>query len=280
MKAVTLLAACIWLFTSDAAAQSYSGTFTGVAEDGTRMTLTLTPSGTGSLEGVFRVGDSAYELDGEASNGLIIGIIDNEDVELYFALQLDEPQLTLVLMDFDADDEPDLTTARQVLLTRATGPGEDTSDRGAGETAGGGRETPGAPVEDGNAGGSISDGTPLGNQWARVLAGRKVTYMESYSSGSAGGYNIKLEYYFCSNGEFALYNNSLVSVDAGGASGSSGGTGWRKGSWKILTNGNYAGVELSFVEGEKPRYLLFRENGKTYFDRARVFVTNDNTLCR
>jgi hypothetical protein len=127
--------------------------------------------------------------------------------------------------------------------------------------------------------GGIDDGTALGREWSQWLAGNKVTKMDSYSSGSAGGYSMRIDTHLCSTGEFAMYDQSTVSVDVGGASGYSCGNGAQMGRWRIITQGQLIGIELRYNSGQAEVYQLTYEDGATYADGERVYVT-PSEVCR
>jgi hypothetical protein len=121
--------------------------------------------------------------------------------------------------------------------------------------------------------GGLSDGTPLANEWVQFLAGKKLTYMDSYTSGTAGGYSMRQDAYLCSNGEFLYKDESSVSVDVGGAFGNAGGQGQNTGRWRIITQGQMVGVELRYNDGRVEQYQLEYRNGETYVNDQRWFVT-------
>ena len=121
--------------------------------------------------------------------------------------------------------------------------------------------------------GALDDGTPLGRQWSQSLAGKKVTYISSYSSGSAGGYNARTEVILCADGTFQIRGNSTVTAATGGASGFAGGNQRGSGRWHILTEGQRAGVRLQYGSGESELYEMTYQGGRTYANGDRVYVT-------
>jgi hypothetical protein len=132
---------------------------------------------------------------------------------------------------------------------------------------------PGTGPAAGTGAGGISDGTPMGNQWAQLLAGQKVTYISSYSSGTSGGYSARIDVYLCSSGDFLYKDESVVSVDVGGAFGNAGGNSRNTGHWRIITQGQLAGIELRYNDGRVAQYRLERRGNATYADGTRVYVT-------
>ena len=122
-------------------------------------------------------------------------------------------------------------------------------------------------------GGGLHDGTQAGREWAEFLAGKKATQMSSYSSGSAGGYSSRTDVHLCANGQFALSGNSSVSVDVGGAYGYSGGDSQGAGTWRIITQGQLVGIELRYANGGVEQHRLDYQDGATYVDGERWYVT-------
>ena len=106
-----------------------------------------------------------------------------------------------------------------------------------------------------------------------MLAGKKVTYISSYSSGISGGYTAKIEVHLCSSGQFLYRDQSNVSVDVPGAYGYSGGNQGDTGTWHIITQGNVAGIELRHNGGNVEQYRLDYQGGKTFANGTRVYVT-------
>jgi len=136
--------------------------------------------------------------------------------------------------------------------------------------------------------GALEDGTVVGTmtspegftedhpqvrEWIQFLAGNKLTRMSSYSSGSSGGYSARVDVYLCSDHSFAMRDESSVSVDVGGASGSSGGVGTAQGQWYVITNGQVVGLILEPRGGEPLQLRMDHQNGATFADGERVYVT-------
>ena len=91
--------------------------------------------------------------------------------------------------------------------------------------------------------------------------------MDSYSSGSAGGYSSRTDVHFCANGQFALSGNSSVSVDVGGAYGYTGGDSQGSGTWRIITEGQIAGIELRYARAADHLSALERAVRESIIDR-------------
>jgi hypothetical protein len=118
--------------------------------------------------------------------------------------------------------------------------------------------------------------------WKERFSNAKLTYMDSYySSGSSyggystgGGYSTSREIHLCSEGYFRYKSSDYMSVDTGGAFGSSSGGNTGDGSWQITydSQGNPFLV-LKFRTGETYEYSLTYEDKKTYLNGDRYFVT-------
>lgn len=125
----------------------------------------------------------------------------------------------------------------------------------------------------GASGGSLHDGTQVGREWAEFLVNKKATQMDSYSSGSAGGYSSRTDVHLCANGQFALSGNSMVSADVGGVSGYNGGNSQGSGTWRVITEGQIAGIELRYANGGVEQYRLDYRDGATYVNGDRWYIT-------
>ncbi len=118
-----------------------------------------------------------------------------------------------------------------------------------------------------------------GQEWTAWLAGKRLTQMESYSSGSSGGYSNKQVWDLCRDGRFFFSGESMVSVDVGGAFGAAGGPERGGGQWRIIEQGGLVGIELRWADGQVSQHALDYRNGQTYADGTRIFVTEDNSSC-
>lgn len=176
-----------------------------------------------------------------------------------------------------ADGEYAVELAQQGgVVMLATGGTTYTLQRAGGAAAANPLAASGAgPSRGANAqsGGGIHDGSQVGREWAEFLAGKKATQMSSYSSGSAGGYSSRTDVHLCASGQFALSGNSMVSVDVGGASGYNGGNSQGSGTWRIITEGQVAGIELRYANGGVEQYRLDFQDGATYVNGERWYVT-------
>ena len=129
--------------------------------------------------------------------------------------------------------------------------------------------------------------SPVIDQWKEKFNNARLTYMESYSSSGSsyggystgGGYSQKEVIDLCGQGYFNYNKRSSVSIDTGGAFGSSSSSGQGQGSWEVK-----AGIDggeslvLTFHDGEIYQYnLTYDQEGKTYLNGYRYFVTYGTT---
>jgi hypothetical protein len=126
---------------------------------------------------------------------------------------------------------------------------------------------------DKSASASGNSDSPVVEQWIQHLRGKKVTYLSSYSSGSGGGYSSEWHLYLAANGTFSYSSQSSVSAYVPGATGGSSGQNSGNGKWRIYTMSSQVILELQFTDGRVQRRSLSYADGKTFFDRSRVFVT-------
>lgn len=125
---------------------------------------------------------------------------------------------------------------------------------------------------------------PIVEQWKQALGNRRLTYMDSYySSGpsydgysTGGGYSSKTVIDLCAAGHFQHSSRSSVSVDTGGAFGSSAGSGGGAGRWEVAGGPQGTAVlVLSFHDGNRQEYTLDYQDDKTLLNGKRWFRTND-----
>lgn len=285
--AIALAVALATYVGSEAVAQTYAGTYSAINADGVTVRLVLEQDAQGNVTGSIDNGQLTGQIQGqiEQGEGAAIGLIAFQQGRLFFYGELDGQQLTLTLLEPDANGNPDYATAQELAFDRAAAMAQGGASGGllGGLSGSGGQApaqpgapapaAPGATAPSTPANNALDDGTPLGREWAGFLAGKKVTYMDSYSSGSAGGYSSRVDVYLCSTGEFAYKDQSSVSVDVGGASGFNGGNSASSGRWHVITQGNVAGVELRYNDGRTEQYRLDHQDGATYANGTRVYVT-------
>lgn len=132
-----------------------------------------------------------------------------------------------------------------------------------------------------------TDQSPAAQAWIQKLRGKRITHMSSYSSGSSmgddgyisgGGYSDRFDAYLCSDGRFLYRTKSRTTVDAG-AFGYGASQGDLTGQWRIVTQGNEAAIEYRTSDGQQDYVMLGFQDGKTFWDGKRVFVTSENDVC-
>lgn len=273
LAAALLPAALFWA--GQVAAQGLGGNYMHQTEQGT-IRLVLENAGntvTGTMTGVD---GSVSKLRGEFDGQKAVGTISTGDASGWFAAGFFEGKLTLLIAEVDpSTGQPNLDDGWRLDFTRTTGAAQP----------GGPAPMPQRPqAQQGD--GQQPAVTPLVQQWSQHLRGKKVTFMESYYSSDArgsGGYSTQWDAYLCSDGTFHFRRGGSASVDAGG-------TGYARsnnafsGRWRIIEQNGQAILQyqreeqLGTDEGEWVA-LGFRD-GNTYFDTSKVFVTNENDVCR
>ena len=235
---------------------------------------------TGTLTGTD---GSVNRLDGTFDGMKATGTISVTGGSGWFAAGVLDGGLTLLVAEVDpASGEPDLDSGWRLDFTRSGAAGRPAPGPalpGGGATGGAPAPTPQAPAP--------SASSPLVQEWMQHLRGKKVTYMDSYSSNDSrgsGGYSNKWEAYLCSDGSFHYRSRSRVSVDVGGMSGGSGGDDSFSGQWRIVEQGGQAILQYQRQElagTDQGEWVpLSYQDGKTYFGQNRVFVTGENDVCR
>ncbi len=118
---------------------------------------------------------------------------------------------------------------------------------------------------------------PVVDEWTATLLNYRLTYLDSYSSNTAGGggYSQEETIDLC-NGYF-LYNNTDVNAFGQYAGMNSQQRG--NGAWEVISNGaDGAVLVLRFRDGSEKSYDLGWEDGKTYLNGYRYFRTGMNDI--
>lgn len=256
----------------------FAGSFSMPGEYGT-IVVTLQPREDGLYSGTLSNGNLTWQLLGDIYEGALTGTVQTGQQVMAFEAHASDSELQLILVEIGPDGTPLVDQGQEFIFTRtSSGPGEQ---GGAGYPAPQGTPgrlaTPGASGSGAPAqGGGRVDDSPLARQWRAHLAGKKVTYISSYSSNTpgGGGLSTRFVYHLCSDGRFAFSGSDVVShnvpgagVPGGGSAGSSGGT------WRIVTQGQVAGIDLRFGNGQTELYRLDMQGGQTFANGERVYVT-------
>lgn len=132
---------------------------------------------------------------------------------------------------------------------------------------------------------SKPEALPVAEQWKQKFSNARLTYMDSYhSSGpsydgysTGGGYSSQTQIHLCAQGYFKYKSSSSMSIDTGGAFGSSSDNNSGDGTWEITSNiQGEAVLKLNFHNGETHQYTLAYQDNKTYLNGDRYFVTYGN----
>lgn len=239
----------------------YVGTFS----DG-NVTLTLT-GGAGQYAGQVSVGGASYPVRAQGGAQGIQGLIEAPDGQYALAAQPQGQSLIVV------------SGGMQYALVRVSGGAVGGRAGGQGLAGQVRSPRPGSATGRTRSGRQLAPGFtedhPQVAEWNALLAGKKLTTMESYSSGSAGGYSARTDIFLCSDRSFAMRDESSVSVDVGGAFGNSGGVGGGQGEWYVITNGQVVGLVLEFASGEAREFRMDYDvqSQATYANGVRVYVT-------
>ncbi|MDA0329912.1 MAG: hypothetical protein O2958_13005 [Gemmatimonadetes bacterium] len=229
------------------------------------VTLQLEGSG-GQYQGRVAVSGEVYAVRAQSGAGGLQGIIETAEGSYQLTAQAQGSGLVVQSGGVQYD------LARQ---TGAVGqPAGQSGPRVGAPTPGGsgGAETGGA-----NAGRALAPGFtedhPEVREWVSFLAGKKLTRMSSYSSGSAGGYSARTDLYLSSDRSYAMRDESSVSVDVGGALGNSGGVDNSQGRWFVITNGQVVGLVLEGNGGQILEFRMEYIDQATYANGERAYVT-------
>ncbi len=260
--------------TGGSSALPVSDPFVGTFSDG-QMTLQLQGGG-GSYSGQISVGPEAFPVSAQRKDGRVEGVMEATNGQYGF-------YLTATQTGVDLDNAGEIIALARVGGERGQTPSlTDELNPTGPERPGQASEHPGRGLP--QMGAEEPETSPLAGQWRQVLAGKKVTYTSSYNSSSlgGGGFSTKNVYHICSDGRFAFSDNSSVTLnspqspDLGTPGTADGGSG----TWRIVTEGQVAGIELRFNSGEVAVYRLDMQNGQVFANGDRVYVTPGDVLIR
>ncbi len=251
---------------ADGTGDPYVGTFS----DG-NVTLRL-QGRAGRYEGQVMVGNEVYSVQAQGSDYGIQGVINAPDGQYELSAQPQAGGLFVV------------SGGMQYRLIRRRGAAEQMGGFGLGRPQSLSGADPGQGQPGAQTGGArtstgrelapgFSESGPEVQRWIQFLAGNKLTRMSSYSSGNAGGYSSRTDVYLCSDRSFAMRGENSVSVDVGGASGSSSGADGGQGQWYVITNGQAIGLILEYASGEIQEFRMEYQNQETYANGERVYLT-------
>ena len=113
------------------------------------------------------------------------------------------------------------------------------------------------------------------NDWKSLLSGVKLTYMDSYYSGSytdggvSGGYSTETVFDLCSAGYFIHYGSDNMTVGSDVSSGYSGSSSSGSGQWEVIGNT----LRLKFNNGRVWEYQLSMQDKELHLDGKRYYRT-------
>lgn len=277
-----LLALLLLLSPSTVSGQSLAGDWVYQGSAGTvRLSLQQEAA---TVRGTMIGGDGTrFAVQGTIEDGRVTGQLQTGVGVGWFMLGFVNEGLKMVVAEINtATGQPDLRSALELDFTRTGAvPGAQPGSAPVGNppvgTPPGGAATVagGVPPQ--------SEATPLLREWLGHLRGKRLSFRDSYNSNDArgsGGYSRRWTAFLCSDGTFFFEERSRMNIDAGGMMGSTGRNGAARGIWRIAeANG---AIYLQYrMEGEEGAQAMLRyENGSTYLDRDRIFVTEDNPHCR
>ena len=116
-------------------------------------------------------------------------------------------------------------------------------------------------------------------EWDGALRGRKLRYMEAYtSSGGGGGYSIEIDIALCANGQFIYRNNSAISANVPGMSAGGTNRDANTGTWSIIGLAGEPVLRLSARDGSVRDYNLSMRNNLVHLNGRKHFRI-DNDMC-
>ena len=249
-------------------AQQLAGTWSVRADNGQTVTLVLRQTGD-AVRGTMTIGNLQLDIEGAMESGQMVGTVSHGGTSEILLARLDEGRLVVTNIPTDHNGNPDRDNATELVLTRTGGGGESRAPAPAPAPA---RRPPG------RAGGS-TDNSAIARDWAARIRGQRLYQSSRVGGGAAGGGVFETFLYICSNGQFVFRQSGGVSVDVGGASGSSMSRNGSEGTWRVITMQGTAVVELTHQNGEVSQFSLVHQNGANYANGERVYITPDNNVC-
>ncbi len=111
-------------------------------------------------------------------------------------------------------------------------------------------------------------------EWIDFLSDVKLTYMDSYSSSSGGGYSSEETMDLCSEGYFIFGSSNTMTLGGSGYSGYSDGQKAGSGTWDVIPGNNGIPIlMLSYYNGSEQSYELEFTDKKVYLNGYRYFRT-------
>jgi hypothetical protein len=115
--------------------------------------------------------------------------------------------------------------------------------------------------------GPLADPTPLAQRWLTKLRGKVVRQFWA-----SQGMSSDKRHLLNADGTYAYKSASMVSVDAGGASGLSTGRGNTAGRWRIRDDAGKVFLEVTYTNGEVKRMRITEDNRNWYLNGEKAFA--------
>ncbi len=111
-------------------------------------------------------------------------------------------------------------------------------------------------------------------EWVEFFQDVKLTYMDSYSSSSGGGYSSEEAIDLCSEGYFIFGSSNTMTLGGSNYSGYSDSQRAGSGTWDVVPGNNGTPLlVLTYYNGSQDSYELEYEDSKTYLNGYRYFRT-------
>jgi hypothetical protein len=256
LAAAVLLHATI----SAAIAQDLSGRYSHQGAQG-EIALLLQQDTEGRVTGTLSAaGQSAFALRGTVDGRRATGTIVIGGEAAWFAAGFSGDTLVLLVAEIDASTgAPNLDAGwRLDFLRHAT----NVASPPAAASAAAAAEPPSALVQ----------------EWLQHLRGRRVTFI-SRGGGQGGGWQQRADYFLCSDGTFHYRESSSVAAEVPGVIGHGGGRSAGQGTWRIIERAGNALIEYRLADGGGDVVPLSYQNGATFIDGTRAYVTDQNDVC-
>jgi hypothetical protein len=267
MRPFNLALTVLMLAAYPAGAQQFTGTYTAAADSATTVTLVLRQGTDSKVTGTLSAKGETFPIEGMLDSGSVVGAIRTGDTGFYFEAFLNDPQLELTLVEPDSLGKPSMQTARHLVFTRiaTTVPADSAGPVPAAGSASGVRPRDPAPT-------GVAVETPATREWRAQLAGKKVSRASGGPAGAPeAGLSAGTETYLCSSGAFTQRDRYLnPGASAIGVTG----------RWRIVPDGESAGLELKFDTGLIKVHRLTRADGRLFADGQRVNVSSGIAVCR
>ncbi len=120
------------------------------------------------------------------------------------------------------------------------------------------------------------DNSDLIQQWTTFFSNVKLTYMDSYSSSTGGGYSSEEVIDLCRQGHFIFNSNNDMSIGQSDFSAYSQSNSAGSGQWEItMGSSGQPNLILKYYNGSYDEYEITYEDEEVYLNGYRYFRTTD-----